>query len=91
MALQIVGLSVALFEIDAASVEPLRMEVACGTGCALLPESVIARLRISGVWRDHLGRMQDRRGRPHSRMCPSLSEVINALAEPERERSMIAA
>ena len=87
MALQIAGLSVALLEIDAASVEPLVMEVACGTGCALVPESVIARLRIPGV--------------PFRRLCgttsvgckigavvrkaqwdPSLSALISGLAGP---------
>jgi hypothetical protein len=56
MALQIAGLSGALLEIDAASVEPLLMEVACGTGCALVQESVIARLRTPGVSFRRLGR-----------------------------------
>ena len=54
-ALQIAGLSVELLEIDAASVEPLPVEVACGAGCALVPESVIARLRTPGVSFRRLG------------------------------------
>ena len=37
MAPQIAGLSVALLAFDAASVESLLMEVACRTGCALVP------------------------------------------------------
>jgi hypothetical protein len=35
--------------------------------------------------------MQDRRGRPQTRMGPSLSALISGLAGPQRERIMIAA
>jgi hypothetical protein len=43
------GLSGSLVEVEAVSVEPLLMEVACGVGCALVPESVTLRMRTPGV------------------------------------------
>jgi DNA-binding transcriptional LysR family regulator len=48
-ALQSAGLPGSLVEVEATSVEPLLMEVACDTGCALVPESVTSRVRIPGV------------------------------------------
>jgi DNA-binding transcriptional LysR family regulator len=48
-ALQSAGLPGSLVEVQATSVEPLLLEVACGAGCALVPESVIGRLRTPGV------------------------------------------
>jgi DNA-binding transcriptional LysR family regulator len=48
-ALQSTGLPGSLVEVEATSVEPLLMEVACGAGCALVPESVASRLRTPGV------------------------------------------
>lgn len=39
-----------LLEVDATSAEQLLMEVACGSGCAaLVPESVMRRIRVPGV------------------------------------------
>jgi DNA-binding transcriptional LysR family regulator len=43
------GLPGPLVEVDAASVEPLLMEVASGVCCALVPESVMLRLNTAGV------------------------------------------
>jgi hypothetical protein len=96
MALQIAGLSVALLEIDTASVEPLLIEGACGTGCALVPESVIARLRIPGVSFRRLGGTTPVGCKigavlRKAEWDPSLSALIGGLAGPHRERSMIAA
>jgi DNA-binding transcriptional LysR family regulator len=48
-ALQSAGLPGSLVEVEATSVEPLLLEVACGAGCALVPESVTHRLRTPGV------------------------------------------
>ncbi len=47
--LQSAGLPGALVEVEAASSEAVLMEVACGSGCALVPESVTRRLRAPGV------------------------------------------
>jgi hypothetical protein len=96
MALQIAGLSVALLDIDAASVEPLLMAVACGTGCALVPESVTARLRVPGVSFRRLGGTtsvgcQIGAVVRNAEWDLSLSALISGLAGPQRERSLIAA
>jgi DNA-binding transcriptional LysR family regulator len=48
-ALQSAGLPGSLVDVEATSVEPLLLEVACGAGCALVPESVMHRLRTPGV------------------------------------------
>ena len=78
-----------LVEVEATSVEPLLMEVAGGAGYALVPESVMHRLRVPGVAFRQLAddaaigcRMAA--VAPDARWSPALSAFIAELVQPRR-------
>ena len=90
------GLPGSLVEVEATSLEPLLMEVACGAGCALVPESVMHRLQIPGVaFRRLAGETAigcdlaavttDTNRDPH------VAAFVAGLAPPRRRPSLVAA
>lgn len=94
--LQSAGLPGSLVEVEAVSAESLLMEVACGAGCALVPESVTLRTRTPGVT---FRRLTDEPAVgcamaavvSDSRSDPRLTAFVGMLAQPSRERRLVAA
>jgi DNA-binding transcriptional LysR family regulator len=95
-ALQTAGLPGSLVEVDAESVEQLLMEVACGTGCAIVPESVMHRMRTPGVAFRRIvsdtpiGCTMAAVARDDP-WHPRLSAFVAGLAHPHTERTLRAA
>ncbi|MDA0164372.1 LysR substrate-binding domain-containing protein [Solirubrobacter ginsenosidimutans] len=92
-ALRSAGLPGSLVEVEAASIEPLLMEVACGAGCALVPESVMLRWRAPGVTfrrvaGDTAVGCDMAAVTPDAARTPALSAFIAGLV---RERALVAA
>ena len=94
--LQSAGLPGSLVEVEAVSAESLLMEVACGAGCALVPESVTLRTRTPGVT---FRRLTDEPAVgcamaavvSDSQSDPRLTAFVGMLAQPSRERRLVAA
>lgn len=90
------GLPASLVEVDATSAEPLLMEVASGAGYALVPESVMLRLRVPGVsfrriaGETEIGCTMAVVARD-TEWQPQLSALIALLVRPRRERTLVAA
>jgi DNA-binding transcriptional LysR family regulator len=95
-ALQSAGLPGSLVEVEATSVEPLLMEVACGAGCALVPESVMSRLRTPGVTFRRLAHETAVGCRMAAVVCdagwaPHLAAFVAGLVAPRSTRPLMAA
>jgi DNA-binding transcriptional LysR family regulator len=95
-ALQSAGLPGSLVEVEATSVEQLLMEVACGGGCALVPESVMSRLRTPGVTFRRLAHETAVGCRMAAVVCdagwaPHLAAFVAGLVEPRSTRPLMVA
>jgi DNA-binding transcriptional LysR family regulator len=94
--LQSAGLPGTLVEVHATSIERLLLEVACGAGSALVPESVTLRLHTAGV----SFRRIESESPIGCRMAavavdtnwePHLAAFVGGLAQPRMQRSLVAA
>jgi DNA-binding transcriptional LysR family regulator len=94
--LQAADLPGSLVEIEASSVETLLMEVVCATGCALVPEPVMFRLRTPGVrFRRLAGQTNVGCGiaavARDTDWSPQLAAFLAAVVQTRHERPLVAA